>query len=140
MTLNYYLAWLHFDSRGRMTTRLPEGHRVLEVLHNSSSNRHPPSLWVLVEAVVSTPSYTPPAGFPSTAEMPAEYRQPSAPPPSMPIPVPSRTDFDYGQEGRTRYPELYPEARDDDYRSDTGSFIPSVPMSPASGTPTNGQR
>lgn len=148
MMMTYYLAWLHFDSSGRMSTRLPDGHRVLEVLVTSSSNRHPPALWVLVEAVVATPSYTPAAGFPLPAEVPAEYQQqaprqtPVGGHPSMPIPVPypvpSRAEqYDYreatgaGQQGtgRTTYPELYQEARDDDYRNDT--YVPDVPMSPS---------
>jgi hypothetical protein len=157
MTMNYYLAWLHFDSRGRMSTRLPDGHRVLHVLHNSGSNRHPPALWVLVEAVVATPSYTPPAGFPSSEEVPVEYRTPTQPPSqsmpmsAVPAPVPTRdyrgdtgeftyreSDYreqdyrehtDAGQNGRTRYPELSPEARDDDYRQ---NYVPGIPMSPAS--------
>lgn len=153
MTMNYYLAWLHFDAHGRMTTRLPDGHRVLEVLHNSGSNRHPPALWVLIEAVVATPSYTPANGFPSAAEMPVEtYRQPTPhqqPPaghPSMPIPLtsplPSRTEqYSHRETGNTTYPELYPEtrdARDNEYREDeyrnSGDFIPgpNVPMSPTS--------
>lgn len=155
--MNYYLAWLHFDTHGKMSTRLPDGHRVLEVLHTSSSNRHPPALWVLVEAVMATPSYTPAFGFPVPEEAfhqpaPPEYRQPPAPHPSMPFPmpapVPSRTEqYDYGQqpqqEGRTIYSELSQETRDDDWRADTyggGDFVPSVPMSPATGTPSNGRR
>lgn len=134
--MNYYLAWIHFDNRGRMSTRLPDGHRILEVLHNSGSNRHPPALWVLIEAVVATPSYTPAAGFPAAGEMPEGYRTPA------PMPAPARHDSggweyreperettDAGQNGMTRYPELSPDARDDDYRTD--SYIPGIPMSPA---------
>jgi len=161
MTMNYYLAWLHFDSHGRMSTRLPDGHRVLEVLHNSGSNRHPPALWVLVEAVVATPSYTPATGFPATGEMPVDYnqqpQQPQQPPvyqqtaashPSMPIPVPTpvpsraeqydyRESTDAGQNGRTEYPDLYPENLSDPGRRDTngyrnsGDYVPGVPMAPA---------
>lgn len=135
MTFNYYLAWLHFDSRGRMTTRLQEGHRVLEVLHSSTSNRTPPALWVLVEAVVATPSYTPSAGFPAAGDMTAEFRQ--SPHPSGPVPVPAAPGYEYHesspdtvqQQGRTTYPELFPEARDDDYRAN--DYVPGVRTSPA---------
>lgn len=150
MTYNYYLAWLHFDTHGRMTTRLAEGHRVLEVLHNSGSNRHPPALWVLVEAVATTPSYTPAAGFPVHVpeSFPAEHRQPGPGPVSGPQ---QRTDYqpqkyyddpptDAGQNGgRTQYPELSPETLDqraDDYRNSdsyrsTDNYVPGVPMAPA---------
>src|ERR1700744_5690394 len=119
---NYYLAWLHFDSHGRMVTRLAEGHRVLEVLHNSGSNRHPPALWVLVEAVATTPSYTPAAGFPVSASEPPEYRQPGPPPVSGPQKYYDDAPTDAGQNGgRTQYPELSPDALDnrraDDHRA-----------------------
>lgn len=143
MTYNYYLAWLHFDSHGRMSTRLAEGHRVLEVLHSSTSNRTPPALWVLVEAVATVPSYTPAAGFPVSEQ----YRQPMSPPPG-PGPVSGpQTPYKYyddpptdaGQNGgRTQYPELSPETldqRDDDYRNSDryrpDSYVLGVPTSPA---------
>ena len=125
MTFNYYLAWLHFDAHGRMTTRLPEGHRILNVLHNSGSNRHPPALWVLVEAVMASPAYTPSGGFPVPASEPQpEYRNPPA------------GDFTYSDSepqpaGTTRYPELSPEARDADYARGNDNYVPGLPMSPA---------
>jgi hypothetical protein len=125
MTFNYYLAWLHFDSRGRMSTRLPEGHRVLEILHNSGSNRHPPALWVLVEAVVTTPSYTPAHGNPMVTEAMTEYRQPEQQsprpspyppsPPSGPVPVPYTTSS-----GPHDFREQHTEPYDFREHADTG--------------------
>jgi hypothetical protein len=145
MTFNYYLAWLHFDSRGYMTSRLPDGHRVFEVLHTARDNQHPPALWVLIEAVVSAPTFTPPEGFQAAPmERPTEYRAPQPPtypepprsgPPTSPPPwrgQPQRDDREpptnIGQE-RTIYQELSEESRDAEYRGRT-NYVPGIPMSP----------